>query len=195
MLLKYILQDMLHWLPFWQRIITRIAALVWWCLLGLAPVYLGDLCCPTPSRHTRVHSSVERKFFRVIFARTSTKQNCAFSVIGPSVWNGIPMARRLLPMVHTDTFFSSLKTVPLALQSSGTLLKLFLVAMFPLSCARARARTAFQPSAHSIFSVPTNLKSFHYYFEVIFAICPSYLAYDLERPRFPFISVTLVPRS
>src|SRR6218665_3506597 len=45
-----------------------------------------------------------------------------------------------------------------------------LVAMFPLSCARARARTAFQPSAHSILSVPTNLKSFHYYFEVIF--CP-----------------------
>src|SRR6218665_2099134 len=43
-------------------------------------------------------------------------------------------------------------------------------AMFPLSCARARARTAFQSSAHSIFSVPTNLKSFHYYFEVIF--CP-----------------------
>src|SRR6218665_2539110 len=42
--------------------------------------------------------------------------------------------------------------------------------MFPLSCARARARTAFQPSAHSIFSVPTNLKSFHYYFEMIF--CP-----------------------
>src|SRR6218665_3613273 len=40
--------------------------------------------------------------------------------------------------------------------------------MFPLSCARAL--TAFQPSAHSIFSVPTNLKSFHYYFEVIF--CP-----------------------
>src|SRR6218665_3449438 len=45
-----------------------------------------------------------------------------------------------------------------------------LQSMFPLSCARARARTAFQPSAHNIFSVPTNLKSFHYYFEVIF--CP-----------------------
>src|SRR6218665_1221147 len=42
--------------------------------------------------------------------------------------------------------------------------------MFPLSCARARARTAFQPSAHSIFSVLINLNSFHYYFEVIF--CP-----------------------
>src|SRR6218665_1486610 len=40
----------------------------------------------------------------------------------------------------------------------------WLPAMFPLSCAR----TAFQPSAHSIFSVPTNLKSFHYYFKVIF---------------------------
>jgi len=38
-----VLQDVLHWL-----IIFRIGALVWRCLLGLAPAYLGDICCPTP---------------------------------------------------------------------------------------------------------------------------------------------------
>jgi len=38
--------DVLHWLPFQQGIIFRIATLVWRCLLGLAPTYLQDLCCP-----------------------------------------------------------------------------------------------------------------------------------------------------
>src|SRR6218665_182341 len=32
--------DVLHWLPFQQRIIFRIAALVWRCLLDLALAYL-----------------------------------------------------------------------------------------------------------------------------------------------------------
>ena len=30
---------MLHWLPIQQRIYYRVAALVWHCLLGTAPVY------------------------------------------------------------------------------------------------------------------------------------------------------------
>src|SRR6218665_1926507 len=33
--------DVLHWLPAEQRISYRIASLVWRCLVGLAPVYLG----------------------------------------------------------------------------------------------------------------------------------------------------------
>src|SRR6218665_1477960 len=36
----------LHWLPAEQRISYRIASLVWRCLVGLAPVYLRELCCP-----------------------------------------------------------------------------------------------------------------------------------------------------
>src|SRR6218665_182518 len=38
--------DVLHWLPAEQRISYRIASLVWHCLVGLAPVYLRELCCP-----------------------------------------------------------------------------------------------------------------------------------------------------
>src|SRR6218665_2636513 len=38
--------DVLHWLPAEQRISYRIASLVWRCLVGLAPVYLRELCCP-----------------------------------------------------------------------------------------------------------------------------------------------------
>jgi len=48
--------DVLRWLPFQQQIIFRLATLVWRCLLGLAPTYLQDLCCPTLS--TRGRSSL-----------------------------------------------------------------------------------------------------------------------------------------
>ena len=40
--------DVLHWLPLQQRIIFRIGAMVWRCILGLDPAYLRDLCHPTP---------------------------------------------------------------------------------------------------------------------------------------------------
>src|SRR6218665_2953105 len=35
----------------------------------------------------------------------------AFSVVGPSVWNGLPLSQRLLPRILSDTFYSSLKTL------------------------------------------------------------------------------------
>src|SRR6218665_4057603 len=45
---KYML-DVLHWLPAEQRISYRIASIVWRSLLGLAPLYLRELCCPLHS--------------------------------------------------------------------------------------------------------------------------------------------------
>ena len=42
---NYMLET-LHWLPIRQRIVYRIASLVWRCQLGLAPSYLRDLCRP-----------------------------------------------------------------------------------------------------------------------------------------------------
>ena len=44
-------------------------------------------------------------------ANTSTRQTHAFLVVVPSVWNGLLLAMRLLPRVHSDTFNASLKTV------------------------------------------------------------------------------------
>src|SRR6218665_2533682 len=90
--------NVLHWLPLQQRIIFRIGAMVLRCILGLAPAYLQDLCRPTPG--TRGRSSLlssEQGLLFVPFARTSTIQAREFSVVGPSVWNGLPLAQRLLP--------------------------------------------------------------------------------------------------
>src|SRR6218665_1360794 len=64
---------------------------LWRCILGLAPANLRDLYHPTPG--TRGCSSLrssEQGLLFVPFARTSTTQARAFSVVGPSVWNGLP---------------------------------------------------------------------------------------------------------
>src|ERR1043165_6699794 len=84
-----VLNTVLHWLPLLQRISYRIIALVWRSLLGLAPAYLRDLCCPTSSAQGRRSlRSTERGVLMVPFARTATKQNRAFSVVGPSLGTG-----------------------------------------------------------------------------------------------------------
>jgi len=59
------MHDVLLWFPVRQRIEYRMAALVWFCLLGLAPAYLVKLCGPTLSAR-RSHSilSAEQGFLR-----------------------------------------------------------------------------------------------------------------------------------
>jgi len=103
--------EVLHWLPFQQRIIFHIATLIWRCMLVLASTNLQDLCCPTLGTRGRSSlRSMERGILSVPFARTSTRQFCAFSKVGRSMWNGLLLAQRLLRGVHSDTFYSGLKT-------------------------------------------------------------------------------------
>src|SRR6218665_4060278 len=102
----------------------RIGAMVWRCILGLAPAYLRDLCCTTPGTRGRssLRSSEQRLLF-VPFARTSTTQARALSVVCPSVWNGLPLSQRLLPRILSDPFYSiASKLFSLAVQGSGALL-------------------------------------------------------------------------
>src|SRR5688572_32615153 len=104
--------DVLHWLPLLQRISYRMIALVWRSLLGLAPAYLRDLCCPTlgaPGR--RSLRSTERGVLKVPFARTANKQNRAFSVVDPSLWNRLPLMLCMHPRIESESFDTCLKTV------------------------------------------------------------------------------------
>src|SRR6218665_2543781 len=101
----------------------RIGAMVWRCIQGIAPAYLRDLCCPTPS--TRGRSSLRSSEQGLLFApfvRTSTTQPRAFSVVGPSVWNGLPLSQRLLPGFFLIHFTLASKLFSLAEQGSGALL-------------------------------------------------------------------------
>src|SRR6218665_3959167 len=88
--------DVLHWLPAEQRISYRIASLVSGCLFGLAPVYLRELCCPPLSAmSSRSFRSTQQGLLLVPFARTAANQIRAFSVVGPSTWNGLPSELRI----------------------------------------------------------------------------------------------------
>src|SRR6218665_382649 len=108
--------DVLHWQPLQQRIMFRIGAMVWRCILGLAPAYLRDLCCPPPG--TRGRSSL--RF--VPFARTSTTQARAFSLVGPSVWNGLLWRNDCSQGFFLTHFTLASKLFFLAVQGSGALL-------------------------------------------------------------------------
>ena len=48
---------------------------------------------------------------KVPFARTSTRQKRAFAVVGPSIWNGLPLSIHSLPRTLPQTFLSQLKAV------------------------------------------------------------------------------------
>ena len=99
------LRDILRW----QRIEYRMAALVWRCLRSLAPAYLVQFCGPTQSaRSSRSLRSADQGLLRVglQFARTSTRQKRAFAVVGPSIWNGLPLYIRSLPRTLSHTFLS-----------------------------------------------------------------------------------------
>src|SRR6218665_1771457 len=88
------MRDVLYWLPLKQR-----------------TAYLTDLCRPSLSvRSTRHLRSAEQGLLHVPFARTSTMQSRAFSVVGPLVWNGLPLALRSIPRVFSQKFLQQLKT-------------------------------------------------------------------------------------
>ena len=106
------MRDVLHWLPASQRISYRIAALVWRCLAGCAPSYLSDLCRPVsdlapPRRALRSSAKGELLVPR---ARLCLKQRRAFSVVGPSTWNGLPLELRLMPRSNLPAYCRLLKS-------------------------------------------------------------------------------------
>lgn len=105
------MRDVLHWLPVAQRISYRIASLVSRCLLGCAPSYLCDLCRPVSDVVARraLRSSTRGELL-VPRARSSLRQRRAFSVVGPSTWNGLPLELRLLYLNNLPAFHKSLKS-------------------------------------------------------------------------------------
>jgi len=105
------MHDVLHWLPLRQRFEFRVAVLVWYSLIGQAPANLTDLCCPSHgARSTRYLRLAEQGLLHVPFPRTSAMQSRAFSVVGPLVWNGLPLALRSLPRVFSQKFLQQLAT-------------------------------------------------------------------------------------
>jgi|SRR6218665_703063 len=72
--------------------------------------------CRSTQEHTgligysRSLRSSQQGLLLVPFAHTSAKQSHAFSVMGPSIWNGLPSQLRIFPRALSPAFFSQLKT-------------------------------------------------------------------------------------
>src|SRR6218665_3423355 len=92
------MRDVLHWHPVSQRILYRISALVWRSVTGFASSYLTDFCrLVSDLAFRRALRSSARCELLVPRARSALKQRRAFSVIGSSTWNQLPLTLRLLP--------------------------------------------------------------------------------------------------
>jgi len=102
--------DILHWLPLRQFVELRVTVLVWYSLIGETPHYPTGLCIPSLSARSNRHlRSAEQDLRHVPFARTFAMQRQAFSVVGPLVRNGLPLALRSLPRVFSLKFLQHLK--------------------------------------------------------------------------------------
>ena len=97
----------LHWLPVERRTEYKIATIRSNLITGTGPPYLSDLLeLYTPSR--TLHSSAVTRIFRIPNRRKRFQGQRAFSFIGPSMWNNLPLSLR-----HVQTlsaFKSQLKT-------------------------------------------------------------------------------------
>jgi len=72
-----------------QRVLFKIAVLVFQCLAGQAPSYLSDDCQPvSDSRPRRLRSSDSLSC--VVRRAHNTYGDLCFATAGPRVWNSLP---------------------------------------------------------------------------------------------------------
>src|SRR6218665_446603 len=102
-------------------IFYRISSVFWLCILGNAPSYLLELFTLTSAcSGRRSLRSASKGDFVVPRARTATRQNRAFSIVGPSVWNGLPSDLHSLPWDLSSSFYKLLKTLPFGRAWAGS---------------------------------------------------------------------------
>ena len=89
------LRDKLHLLPIKQRIVYKLALLVYKCLHGPAPSYLTEHCTvlTAASLHYQLQNST-RGELHLPKTRTHLFGRCSFRSSGPTVWNALPVNLR-----------------------------------------------------------------------------------------------------
>ena len=95
----------LHWLPVQFRLHLKIV-FVFKSLHQQAPIYLSELL----HRHTPLRGlgSCDQNLLLIPHSRLKHRQDHAFSVIGPCLWNDLPIDIRMAPSL--PIFKSLLKT-------------------------------------------------------------------------------------
>ena len=91
----------LHWLPIVQRINFKICLLVRNCLVGNGPVYLSEFCNLVSSEAGRRHlRSAARSVLVEPRYRLERYGRRGFSVVGPHLWNLLPLDVRNYEIGH-----------------------------------------------------------------------------------------------
>lgn len=96
----------LHWLPVKYRIDFKILLFVFKALNGLVPQYISELISAPPA--VRALRSSTQMLVAIPPTNLVTKGDRAFSVIGPTLWNNIPL--HIKSCTTIDSFKSNLKT-------------------------------------------------------------------------------------
>jgi hypothetical protein len=79
----------LHWLPVCQRVKFKVLLLVYKCLNSMAPSYLQELI--RVRQTTRALRSAHYHMLHVPFTRHCGFADRAFGVVGPRLWNDLPV--------------------------------------------------------------------------------------------------------
>ena len=95
----------LHWLPIRFRVDFKLLLFVFKSLHGLAPPYLADLI--QPHRPARALRSADQLLLEARRARLKTRGDRAFAVVGPNLWNALPLSVRAADSI--ECFKSRLK--------------------------------------------------------------------------------------
>ena len=103
-----VLKEM-HWLPVRQRIIYKVAMLVFKCLTSRAPGYLTTDCMLVASTAGRRHLRSANSSMLVVPRSRTEIGSRRFAVVGPTVWNSLPQQLRVTDC-SLATFRRSLKT-------------------------------------------------------------------------------------
>ena len=82
----------LHWLRIHERIMFKIALLVYKCRCGLAPKYLQELL-PKPNE-TRTFCSSYTTVMVPEFFKNEQPKPSSFSAVGPCIWSPLPLQAR-----------------------------------------------------------------------------------------------------
>ena len=100
----------LHWLPIRFRLDYKIALLMFRCYKGEAPKYLCELL------DIKVRTGISKSLrsyqeevisYRIPFAKHKTFADRSFSVVGPKIWNSLPVDLHLSEII--DSFKNKLK--------------------------------------------------------------------------------------
>ena len=103
-----VLRQLLQWLPVRQRVVFKIATLVYRSLSGNAPDYLADDCQLVADARVRQLRSADTRTFVVSRTRSSFGDR-TFATAGSQVWNSLPPNLRLCRL-SCDQFRRLLKT-------------------------------------------------------------------------------------